>query len=647
MSGFQWRKDRVAGSFRPRKLGWEEEGEAEEGKRGKKKRRVKKKGHGRYEKDHLENQQTAIKCRQGSRSSLGELVTRPTDSMFTMDDVNDAEGETDEEEELFDQPAAKDSSLARTLSYPLPSPASSGGHSLLGSSAPARHRMDDQHLLQHPALPQLQGALPLHIPKSSSEAEALEALLSRAPDNFRSQSVSHGFHYFSDGGEDLTEVPRPCTPGVLSDSELETSRREGEEEQGNVWRWGELPYTAPAPVHQVVMKEEVKPSEEQERRSWFGWSSKRKQEPVVEVEGCYLDDLMKDPDKLAKYLKPVPVSSSEAISPSGVETPPVDQSQTPPLAQSPPKVEEPKKAGETPFNLSSEGAMADPLETAIGIEEPENRDPLDLSDVPLAISGPAREEDCESGHGPSLPMSPHSNRVAANFQESEGEGGDDLPSLAAKHLPDLAASLCGGLDTRTVSLMSFEQHALTYDQFLERLKSATSLLDDPRLVIRLHEKYLTWAKAAPILLSIMLFRQPLPPDVVEEMIKDGLDVNVNLSAEEVKNVERASGKKSWFGWWGSEANKSQAAGAGVAEEVKLEVVEGLSGVEELASEEEREVVMREEEEEEGGQRCRKTLRLSSDRLVDLNLKPGRNEVEFSVTTAFQVVTLMFCYCLYM
>ena len=47
MSGFQWRKDRVAGSFRPRMLGWDEEGEAEEGKRGKKKRRVKKKGHGR------------------------------------------------------------------------------------------------------------------------------------------------------------------------------------------------------------------------------------------------------------------------------------------------------------------------------------------------------------------------------------------------------------------------------------------------------------------------------------------------------------------------------------------------------------------------------------------------------------------------
>ena len=58
-------------------------------------------------------------------------------------------------------------------------------------------------------------------------------------------------------------------------------------------------------------------------------------------------------------------------------------------------------------------------------------------------------------------------------------------------------------------------------------------------MIRLHEKYLSWSKAAPILLSIMLFRQPLPPDVVEDIVKDGIDVNVNLSAEEVKGAEGA------------------------------------------------------------------------------------------------------------
>ena len=170
----------------------------------------------------------------------------------------------------------------------------------------------------------------------------------------------------------------------------------------------------------MVIKEEVKAEGGEERRSWFGgWSSKRKQEPI-DVEGCYLDDVMKAPDKLAYYLKPV----SGVPSPSGVQTPPVVQSHTPPVAQSPPKPElekldeNAKVEKETSLVLSPEGAVtdSDPLDTVVDIEEtqePENRDSLDLSDVPLAISGPAREEDCESGHGPSLPMSPHSTRLAS------------------------------------------------------------------------------------------------------------------------------------------------------------------------------------------------------------------------------------------
>ena len=176
----------------------------------------------------------------------------------------------------------------------------------------------------------------------------------------------------------------------------------------------------------MVIKEEVKAEGGEGRRSWFGgWSSKRKQEPI-DVEGCYLDDLMKDPDKLAYYLKPV----SGVQSPSGVQTPPAAQSHTPPVAQSPTKpdsgpelanLDEDAKVEEVTSLVSSpEGAVADidPLDTVVDIEEtqePENRDPLDLSDVPLAILGPAREEDCESGHGPSLPMSPHSTRLASRL----------------------------------------------------------------------------------------------------------------------------------------------------------------------------------------------------------------------------------------
>ena len=61
-------------------------------------------------------------------------------------------------------------------------------------------------------------------------------------------------------------------------------------------------------------------------------------------------------------------------------------------------------------------------------------------------------------------------------------------------------------------------------------------------MIRVHEKYLSWEKAAPILLSILLYKQPLPSDV-----------NINLSPEDIekkKMDDRARKTSSWFGWWG-------------------------------------------------------------------------------------------------
>ena len=44
-----------------------------------------------------------------------------------------------------------------------------------------------------------------------------------------------------------------------------------------------------------------------------------------------------------------------------------------------------------------------------------------------------------------------------------------------------------------------------------------------------------------------------------------------------------------------------------------------------------------------GKRFRKTIRLTSDQLKKLNLKRGSNDVEFSVTTAFQGTTRCKCH----
>ena len=44
-----------------------------------------------------------------------------------------------------------------------------------------------------------------------------------------------------------------------------------------------------------------------------------------------------------------------------------------------------------------------------------------------------------------------------------------------------------------------------------------------------------------------------------------------------------------------------------------------------------------------GKKFRKSLRLTSEQIKELNLEPGMNEVQFSVTTAFQGTTRCKCH----
>merc|ERR1719483_555087 len=109
----------------------------------------------------------------------------------------------------------------------------------------------------------------------------------------------------------------------------------------------------------------------------------------------------------------------------------------------------------------------------------------------------------------------------------------DLQDSLSNLVPDLAGSLCGGLTGAGISPEQFAADLLTYPQFVQQLMAgAGNAVTHPELVIRMHEKYLCWEKAASILLSLILFGKPLPWETVNEMIKDGLDVNISLSPEE-------------------------------------------------------------------------------------------------------------------
>merc|ERR1711974_592859 len=329
----------------------------------------------------------------------------------------------------------------------------------------------------------------------------------------KTMSVKADLHFFpemrlSDEQEPLQPKPDTAPPAetLLPDAANQPDL--------NVWRWGEPVME----VQQAVPKEEavvvqVEPEqktksvveevkeEEEKQSSWLGlFRGSRSSQPRDDTGGVYLDDIVNDPEKRALYLKPSPA----------------------------------------------------PLEVCVG-----PTDPLDLSHIPRSGIDMPRDFDCESGNGPSLPMSPQTVLVSSPPSGSSSST-KDLAALVSQHLPDLAVSLCGGLEDKSITPSQFNSGLLTYTQFLERLKESSPVLADPNLVVRLEEKYVSWTTASPILLSLMFFKKPLPKESIEYILKDGLPVNLNLSAEEA-TMQKSPKKDSsgWFGWFGSSSEQQK------------------------------------------------------------------------------------------
>ena len=164
-------------------------------------------------------------------------------------------------------------------------------------------------------------------------------------------------------------------------------------------------------------------------------------------------------------------------------------------------------------------------------------------------------------------------------EEIDSSSSSDISKLLSKHIPDLAASLCGGLSEGEISPEQFQLKILEFPEFQSRINTG-SLLSDSSLVFRVNGKYLAWEKAAPILFSIILFQKSLPTEVVREITQ----------VPESKLVPHSL----------KETNDSTSTT------------------------------------HEGSSTCfRKSLRLSSEKLSQLRLKSGKNEMELSVTTALQ------------
>ncbi|XP_032573083.1 phosphatidate phosphatase LPIN2 isoform X1 [Drosophila sechellia] len=398
---------------------------------------------------------------------------------------------------------------------------------------------------------------------------------------------------------------RPSTP-IQSDSELETTMRDKRhvvtEESTASWKWGELP-TPEQAKNEAMSAAQVQQSEHQSMLSnMFSFMKRanrlRKEKGVGEVGDIYLSDLdagSMDPEMAALYF-PSPLSK----------------------AASPP------------------------------------------------------EEDGESGNGTSLPHSPSSleegqKSIDSDFDETKQQRDNN------RYLDFVAMSMCGMSEQGAPpSDEEFDRHLVNYPDVCK----SPSIFSSPNLVVRLNGKYYTWMAACPIVMTMITFQKPLTHDAIEQLMSQTVDGKCLPGDDKQEAVAQADNggqtKRYWWSWRRSqdaapnhlnnthgmplvkdEKDGDQAAVATQTSRPTSPDISDptLSKSDSLVNAENtsalvdnlEELTMASNKSDEPKERYKKSLRLSSAAIKKLNLKEGMNEIEFSVTTAYQGTTRCKCY----
>jgi len=255
----------------------------------------------------------------------------------------------------------------------------------------------------------------------------------------------------------------------------------------------------------------------------------------------------------------------------------------------------------------------------IGDFKTEPSDPLDIQNNPTETPTVSNSlERCDSGY------------------ENENNKKED-----ASVIPDISLSLCLPVpENSAITPEKFQSHEISYSTFVEKLRKNPNFLSEKQLLIRVEEKYLPFEVAAPILLSELLYKQPLPSDLTSDLTKNCQNVNLSLEPEtDILKDKKDQKSSSWFGWFGK-SNNTQTEHQDKTEDkeaLKLDVDAAN------ATEAKTETDVESQDSNDSAKRYKKSIRLSSDQLKKLNLQRGSNEVEFSVTTAFQGTTRCRCH----
>ncbi|VDK88027.1 unnamed protein product [Dibothriocephalus latus] len=194
---------------------------------------------------------------------------------------------------------------------------------------------------------------------------------------------------------------------------------------------------------------------------------------------------------------------------------------------------------------------------------------------------------------------------------------------------ELKLSLCGGLSADSqINEERFYASLVTFEDFS---KDPAGIISNPNLVLFLNGKYYNWGMGAPLLLSYICFQTELPYSSVLRLEQDFMP-------------KKRPRKKTWFSWGATEPETTKPEPGKSEDPVSnieiTEITDELSKdppKPEAPKEDppEPEAPKEDHKVEDNKDRPSRKLRLTSEEVLNLGLKPGLNSAEFRIVTKFQ------------
>lgn len=233
-------------------------------------------------------------------------------------------------------------------------------------------------------------------------------------------------------------------------------------------------------------------------------------------------------------------------------------------------------------------------------------------------------------------------------------------------------SLCGGLDRNGPTEEEFEANLVEYSEVC----SNPAIFSSPLLVVRLCGKYYSWLAACPIVMTAIAYRKPLSTEAIEQLMNSSKTSSPTVEKKPTVDNNSRRGSVGGYSWWNWRRSADNAGQKSVSQLADTKALDATKPMVNESIDEETSMTLTDKVEEQNtsdingadldaadnrneesinselneinkqsflNEKYRKTLRLSSEQIDSLNLKPGMNELEFSVTTAYQGTSRCKCY----